>query len=192
MMAYVPGCQHDIFISYAWVDNDPIIGIKIGWVSHLVDSLKKIIAQSIGRTDLIKLWMDRRDETAGITQDILDAAQSSAILLIILSPGYLASDWCRKERNLFLRQLRTKFNGNKRQIFIIEKTSYRVKRPRSLNDVISIPFWYEDEDDNIHTMDLPRYNPEEVDYYIRLQKIVYRVIDVLERLKKGSRDNGKS
>jgi hypothetical protein len=31
-MAYVPGYENDIFVSYAHVDNIPLSGISKGWV----------------------------------------------------------------------------------------------------------------------------------------------------------------
>ena len=38
-MAYIPGFEHDIFISYAHVDNAPLDEEEDGWVMKLHTSL---------------------------------------------------------------------------------------------------------------------------------------------------------
>jgi hypothetical protein len=38
-MAYVPEFEHDIFVSYAHVDDIPLPGIEDGWVTTLVNNL---------------------------------------------------------------------------------------------------------------------------------------------------------
>ena len=35
-MAFVPGYNNDIFVSYAHVDNEPLPGVEEGWVSILI------------------------------------------------------------------------------------------------------------------------------------------------------------
>ncbi len=118
--AYVPGHKNDIFVSYARVDNTPIRGIDLGWVSHLVDTLDNILSQALGRSDLFELWMDtRRDSPAvRLTSDILDHVRQSATLLVILSPGYLASEWCRDELSCFVDTINADLQGSLRQIFV--------------------------------------------------------------------------
>ncbi len=107
MPAYVPSHKNDIFVSYARVDNKPIRGIDLGWVSHLVDTLDNILSQTLGRSDLFELWMDiRRDSpTARRMPDILDQVRQSATLLVILSPGFLASKWCMDELSCFVKTI---------------------------------------------------------------------------------------
>jgi hypothetical protein len=100
---YVPNYKHDLFISYAHVDNLPIPGAERGWVSTLVGHVKTRLAEKLGRSDAFDLWMDY--ELSGheqLTPQILDAARQSALLLVVLSPGYVASAWCRQERETFL------------------------------------------------------------------------------------------
>jgi hypothetical protein len=44
-MAYVPTYEHDIFVSYAHVDDEPIGGAEEGWVTCLVNNLDSLLAQ---------------------------------------------------------------------------------------------------------------------------------------------------
>ena len=93
MTTYVPHYKHDIFVSYAHVDNEPIAGMDTRWVTNLITGLKPLLGQKLGRADASSLWRDyelRGDEP--ITPHLLEQVQDAAILLLILSPGYLASE----------------------------------------------------------------------------------------------------
>jgi hypothetical protein len=40
MATYLPQYQHDLFVSYAHVDNEPLPGAEMGWVTNLIHGLK--------------------------------------------------------------------------------------------------------------------------------------------------------
>jgi len=40
--AFVPPFEHDVFVSYAHVDDDPAPGADDGWVSTLVGGLETL------------------------------------------------------------------------------------------------------------------------------------------------------
>ena len=95
MATYVPYYKHDIFVSYAHVDNEPLAGADTRWVTNLVTGLQPLLGQKLGRADAYSLWMDyelRGNEP--VTPDILSQLHETALLVLILSPGYLASEWC--------------------------------------------------------------------------------------------------
>ena len=173
MPSDVSGHENDIFVSYARVDNTPIRDIDLGWVSHIVATLDIILSQTLGRPDLFALWMDtRRDSpTASLTSDILDHVRQSATLLVILSPGYLASEWCMEELSCFVDTINATPQGSLRRIFVIEKTSFRVERPEVLQHNIVYPLWYTDKDNRIRTRGLPQFHPEETDYYYTRRRL---------------------
>jgi len=58
MPVYVPNYQHDIFVSYAHVDNEPFAGAEKGWVTTLISNLKNELGRQLGRADAYSLWMD--------------------------------------------------------------------------------------------------------------------------------------
>ena len=102
MATSVPHYKHDIFVSYAHVDNEPLAGPDTQWVTNLLAGLKPMLGQQLGRADAYSLWMDyelRGNEPA--TPDILRQLQDTTLLLLILSPGYLASEWCCRELRRF-------------------------------------------------------------------------------------------
>jgi hypothetical protein len=102
-MAYVPGCRHDLFISYAVQNN------RERWVERFVDALGQELAELLGRQFVPKdsIFFDVRElEVAqSFSQRLVDAARDSAILLPLLSPGYLDSPWCDQERTDFFSKL---------------------------------------------------------------------------------------
>ena len=143
-MAYVPGYKNDIFVSYAHVDNIPLSGISKGWVETFIDNLSTKLAQKIGRTDLFKLWDDRLlAQNAPLTPEILDALKGSATLVLVLSPGYLKSPWCQREKNAFYDLLRSK-NRSGHCVFVVHRDRVDLETcPEEIRDVLGFRFWEE-------------------------------------------------
>ena len=71
-MAYVPGFEHDIFISYAHVDNAS--DNEDGWVTRLHASLLKLIPQKIGRAENFSIW---RDPKLGGNDDFIESIDAA-------------------------------------------------------------------------------------------------------------------
>src|SRR5215475_7701764 len=117
-MAYVPGWQNDVFVSYAQVDDRPLPGASDGWVSLLVDALKTLLAMQLGRAEVLAVWRDLQlARHAQLTPEIFGALRSSATLLIILSEGYLATDWCWSEYREFVKLA----GPGTRRLFVVER-----------------------------------------------------------------------
>lgn len=85
----------EIFCSYAHSDNDD------SWVDDLVQALDRMTRKLSGVS--LKIFVDRESL---ITADIWEkkiqtALQSSNLLIAVISPSYIKSEWCRKEWNIF-------------------------------------------------------------------------------------------
>ncbi len=118
-MGYVSGFENDIFVSYANVDDDPPFGVEHGWVTAFVANLERRLGQLLGRRECFKVWIDQNlSHHVQITPEIFGALDRTATLIVILSPGYLASDWCRRERRNFLQMLKTRIDGGSR-VFMV-------------------------------------------------------------------------
>jgi hypothetical protein len=114
-MAYILGFEHDIFISYAHVDNlvaDDEKGEK-GWISQFHKQLEIALAQRIGRMGLVKIWRDKKLEGDHLfDQTIAQGLEKSALFVAILSNGYLASQYCcDKELRRFHQKANTEDYG---------------------------------------------------------------------------------
>jgi len=101
VMGYLPGFQHDIFISYAHVDNAAVDEAD-GWVTQFREHLDLQMSKRVGRMGAVKIWQDPTLEGSQLfDKTIEDAINSSAIFIALTSSGYLASDYCKQEVRLF-------------------------------------------------------------------------------------------
>jgi hypothetical protein len=123
-MAYAPGFQHDVFISYAVADNDGPYHEKRGWVQAFEEQLKAELQREVRHKRAVDIWLDRNRLSCGDLFDdgIRDALGSTAVLVVLLSKQYLASEWCRLEREGFLNVLARQKQGGKR-LFVVELTN---------------------------------------------------------------------
>jgi TIR domain len=101
-MPYVPGCDYDLFISYASENN------RDDWVRMFKDVLTVELVQLLGRQFSERsVFFDKTELRAGqsFPEALAKGAEGSAVLIPVLSPGYLDSDWCRRERLAFRTRL---------------------------------------------------------------------------------------
>src|SRR4051794_17365087 len=98
-MACIKGYTYDIFIRYAHADNIAFPGQTDGWLEQFYKNLKVLLAQRVGRMDMVKMWWDNKklDGSIMFDESIKEGIKRSAIMICILSPGYLASAYSKKE-----------------------------------------------------------------------------------------------
>lgn len=141
-MVYVPDFAHDVFVSYAHVDNEPLGDLNHGWVSLLVQNVRKVIDQKLGRKGSCDIWMDYRlRKNEPFTPNIMDAVDTSATLLVVLSPGYLASPWCEREREAFRK---IKEGRDPSSVFVVELDPLEGDRPTEFADLTGYRFWVQE------------------------------------------------
>lgn len=89
--------HYDIFISYGHLDDQDPAGDVKGWVDLLVERLPRLISANLGY--LPKVWRDERSLSgdALLRAAIEEGITNSSLLIPIISPRYVQSDWCRRE-----------------------------------------------------------------------------------------------
>lgn len=109
-MSYLSAYRHDAFVSYAHGprtalfrgEDDDLLG---QWSRHLVRDLTTLIAVKLGTKDearRVSLWMDAALAGNEPLNDALkEHVEQSALLLVIMSPYYLQSQWCGREIEWF-------------------------------------------------------------------------------------------
>jgi hypothetical protein len=139
LMAYVPEYDHDVFVSYAHLDNEG----ELPWVSTLVHDLNIRIPERLG-TKGVHIWRDDRLEgNRPFTPEVLWAIQRAATLLIVMSPGYVKSQWCSRERNAFFDIARDCIATGR--IFIVEYLdTNRSEVPAEFRELKGYKFWTQD------------------------------------------------
>jgi hypothetical protein len=103
--------RHDVFVSYAHGDADgtgdsPLMIWSRAFARELERELRTVPEL---RNAVVFLDSSKRPEHGlasndPLTQQLRNAATGSAFLLLLLSPQYLCSDWCRDERNWWLQE----------------------------------------------------------------------------------------
>ena len=175
----------DIFISYAWADNDPPVGAvnpKVDRWVWMFDAALKIALKSVGGQQR-SVWLDRRNMRADqVVKDRLEQGLfSSRLLLVMMSRSWLASDWCRAEVEAFV--LTHQRSGGRERIWVIETAPLkRDKWHDRLRDVAGFPF-YKPLDDGRSTMPFgyPLPNPVlDRDYYFEVLKLATQIVEVLD------------
>lgn len=161
--------EHNIFISYAWVDNEIYPGADQGWVSTFVDGLRKNLARELGRKDQAeRLWLDYEQMRGNdsVTPAILKHLEASRTLLLILSNGYVASPWCRQELDTFVN----KVGPNSDRIFVVQMSPVD-QEPESLSDLVKYNFSYLDEKKQPRTRWFPFVDPTDREYAPEQQRL---------------------
>lgn len=175
-MAFVPGYDHDVFISYAHVDNEPLgLGIETGWVSCLKQQLQKLVDKQLGRKSAAKIWMDL-DDLAGndsVTPTLDGAVQKTATLIVILSKGYLKSEWCQKEVRGFVESARS--DG---RLFVIHLADIPLEeRPNEIRDLNGFSFF----DQELGAELIPGH-PEYLRSILKLQSRLARKLEEMQQV----------
>ena len=187
-MGYVHPDKPDIFLSYARVDDerDAAFPDRPGWVTTLVRSLEQRLAKKLGRLDSFDLWRDLKlTGQLDLTPEIIGQVRAAAILLVVLSPGYLASEWCRRELAVFQEEIRRRKAAGGR-VFIVEfdRVDANRKTPE-LADIKADRFWIEDPDTRYpQTLGFPIVRDKDEEYHKRLNDLCIKLVGALEALRK--------
>ena len=186
-MSFVPDFDHDVFISYASVDNKAPESVEHGWVTYLVTELRRVLAEELGHSQGPAIWMDYELGSGDrITPVLTEAVANSATILIILSPGYLASEWCARERNHFLSDAGD-FSEHDSRVFLVEKNNIDWdEKPEEIRDIKGKAFWVRDSSNNaVNTLAVPCPDPDEREYYRRVTYLARDLADQLRAMKEA-------
>jgi hypothetical protein len=146
-MAYVPRFQYDVFISYAVVDNNRPVKEKPGWVDVFEEQLTSELERLVNQKRPVKVWRDTKRLSCGdkFTDEIGQAVSNAAVMVVLLSKQYLASEWCKKERATFLAAMAAQQNVEKR-LFVVQLTDPRLfdRLPDGLAEIHHAQLWRQD------------------------------------------------
>ncbi|MDM8566549.1 toll/interleukin-1 receptor domain-containing protein [Candidatus Halobeggiatoa sp. HSG11] len=178
---YVSNYTNDIFISYAQVDNEPLTGAENGWVTTLIKTLETQLGQKLGHADAFTLWMDSELRgSSSITSETIKQLNESATIVLILSPAYLASQWCQRELDYFMSLV----GENSERVFVVEYNKIEAEqRPYHLSELRGYQLWITDEKSRSHTLAIPKPHPEEREYYQRIDDLTHDLTHKLKELK---------
>jgi hypothetical protein len=190
-MAFIPGYDHDVFVSYAHVDDQPFIDAAAGlerssgWVSTLVRHLKNELAQKIGRSDAVSVWFDSNNLRSNhkLIDEIAARLERAAMFVAILSPGYIASQWCQDEAHMFARGC----GGDPgRRLFVIEKAPLdNEPGPPAFTGRRAYRFWYSDRAEQPRTFAMPQPHADEIDYFRQIEDVARDLRDLCREMRRN-------
>lgn len=173
-----------LFISYAHLDNQPLTPDQQGWVSRFHASLEAMLAMRMGRK--AEIWRDRKLSGTDIFADeILSQFPKTALLVSVLTPRYVESEWCTREAREFCEA--AKQSGgvvvkNKSRVIKVIKTPVDSESPLPpvLKEVLGYPFYIFDDEQTPLELD-PAYGPDMAQKYnLKMAKLAW---DIAQQLK---------
>jgi hypothetical protein len=94
-MGLVSAYTNDVFISYSHIDNTPFGDPRGGWVDIFHAQLQNFVNVHVGQRTTV--WRDKRLTPAEVFSDEIEQQlRSSAVLVSVISPGYMQSEWCNR------------------------------------------------------------------------------------------------
>ena len=179
--------KYDIFISYGHLDDEDPGGDMKGWVDLLVERLPRLVSNNLGY--LPNIWRDERSLHGNdlLTAAISEGVTTSLLLIPIVSPRYVQSDWCRRELEAFCQSEPPPGSPTFRsRIFKVIKTPLLFhlakKEPEPLRELIGYSFYEMDNDMPVEFG--PEVTPtKDPRYWTALRRLAWDVSNMLVTLK---------
>jgi TIR domain len=177
--------ERHLFISYAHIDNQPLTPGQQGWISQFHASLEAMLSMRMGRR--AEIWRDQKLQGNDVFADeIVQQFPKTAVLLSVLTPRYVESDWCTREIEEFCKA--AEHSGgltldNKARVIKVVKTPVDGKRllPPLLQQMLGYDFFtFVDE----APLELdPAFGPEMAQKYnLKLAKLAWDIAQLLKKL----------
>src|ERR1700682_1322540 len=179
--------EGDAFISYAHLDNVELIEGHKGWVSNLHRALEVRVAQLLGKQ--ARIWRDPKLQGNDSFSDaVIARLQGVAVLVAVISPRYVKSEWTRKELEEFWKAAKQQGGvrlQDKRRIFKVLKTPVPLEtHPAELKPLLGYEFFKVDpETGRIRELD-EIFGPEaQRDFWLKLDDLAHDICGLLEMLE---------
>ena len=178
--------QKHLFISYAHIDNQPLAADQQGWISRFHMSLGAMLDMRMGRK--AEIWRDLKLEGIDVFADeILGQFQHTALLVSVLTPRYVQSEWCLREVRAFCR-IAEETGGlvvaNKSRVIKVIKTPVEREDPLPaiMQQVLGYEFYTLDEDQAPFELD-PLFGPPMAEkYYLKVSKLAWHIAQFIKKL----------
>jgi hypothetical protein len=182
--------ERHLFISYAHLDNRPITREQEGWVSRFHESLEAALGMQIGHK--VEIWRDKKlSGNDFFSDEIVSQFPKTAMLISVLTPGYVESDWCMKEVKEFCK-IAGQFGGvrfhNKSRLIKVIKTPVRNESSVPLvREMLGYDFFV--EVDGVPVDLDPLYGPEyRSKYCFKVMKMARDLAETLAGMEAAAPD----
>lgn len=178
---------HDIFISYGHFDDEDPAGELKGWIDLLVERLPILVNNNLGYKP--KVWRDQHSLRGNdFLRAAIDEGVTQSLLLVpVVSPRYVQSDWCRTELDAFCTSAPPpNVPAHASRIFKVVKTPLLLhptsKEPEQLRELIGYPFFEMEDDMPVEFS--PDVTPnKDQRYWTALRRLAWDISNMLVTLK---------
>ena len=191
----------DVFISYAHLDDKPLDDGAKGWITDFHSLLETRLEQTIGYD--INIWRDdhlSRNEI--FAKEIESQLPALKLMVSIITPRYLDSDWCKRELGSFYKAAIENGGisiGNKSRIFKIVKTPVDKAVIENLpegihqifDEILDYKFYIQQEDTGkFKELSLSSWvdNSVKQEYMSKLDDVVQDMANLIKQLNKSDKN----
>jgi hypothetical protein len=184
----------DVFISYRHLDNELLDEQQKGWVDNFHERFASVLGEALGYEPSI--WRDPRLPGNVYFADVLEERiRNTAVVISILSPGYLQSEWCIGELREFCRQA-DRTGGllvdDKLRVFKVIKTHIdRTQHPPEFQNQLGYEFYEFDKTTQrpiAFGQELGRHRDQR--YWSKLDDLAWDVKQILSIINPRARTPG--
>jgi hypothetical protein len=185
-----PPYAHDVFVSYS--HGDPMGTGKsplANWTHRLIDELVQDIRSVSTEFDQLALWDDREaDPTLKLTGMLKNSVSQSALLLVVMSPRYLASAWCKDELQWFEKELHRRGQEEGCTLVVRALPTREEQWPAPLKDERGnsvLGFWFHPRParEDVRPFGWPDPQPADREFFNVLTSLSTAVMQRLRKLK---------
>ena len=177
----------DAFISYAHLDNQELVEGRKGWVANLHRALEIRVGQLLGKQP--EIWRDPKLQGNDVfANTLVDRLKRVAVLVAVVSPRYIKSEWTRRELLEFCKAADEQGGvrlGEKARIFKVLKTPVPLPaHPPELQSVLGYEFFKVDpETGRVRELDEVFGESAQREFWMRLDDMAHEMCALLEALE---------
>jgi hypothetical protein len=179
--------EGDAFISYAHLDNVELVEGRRGWVANLHRALEVRVGQLLGKSPHI--WRDPKLSGNDLfAEALIEKLKQVALLVTVVSPRYLKSEWTIRELTEFWRAAEEQgvvHVNNKARVFKVLKTPVPLDRtPPELRTLIGYEFFKVDPDTGkVRELDEVFGAEAQRDFWLKLDDLAHDIVALLEAME---------
>ena len=191
---------NDIFISYAHIDNEALTEEDKGWISQFHKVLDTRVAQLTGEKP--RIWRDLKLGGNDVfDQAIVQQFSNARVMISIMSPRYLKSEWCMKELRQFYDNASSSGGvsfENKSRILKVVKTPFETNDvPNEIRSVFTSILGFEFFEVDPDTGKFNEYNATfgteaRQNYFSKIFDLAHEVSLLLKAMHNRETGNGDS
>jgi len=188
--------ENDIFISYAHIDNQPLVKDTDGWVSQFHHALEVRVDQLRGIKSSV--WRDLKLQGNDFFDDsIIDQLPNVAVLVSVMTPRYVHSEWCTKELDEFCHASAKTGGlrfGDKTRIFKVLKTPVPInEHPNNIRNVLGYEFYVVDPNSGrARELNEVFGGEAEREFWVKLDDLAQDLCQLLDQLERDPADHAAS